>query len=223
MVRYTKFDDDLQEYVFIKDIEPESLANIIGMLEDYKDRNEYKFFADYVISIRKKKGLSQEEFATLVHDTRSNIANYESRKSKYPKYLLRKIAKYTDTPIKEIKSVYKKFYYGLDDDEIEYTFSHSKNEKERNILAGRILQFEREFYEISKIDLAKALTEQRQNSCAYKDEGIITPHFITKLESGKRPLYWSYCYFLADVLKKKFNAETSGLEMLAILLTKNIY
>ena len=214
MNRITEFDEELQRYRFIKDMSIEDVIDIVGELEDYKESHEISSFSEYIVSIRKRKGLTQEQFSQLLHETRSTLANYESNKCKPSKNFLFKMSRYADVPIEEIKTIYKRIQYGLDDEKSYQIFSDSYDKKQIAFEAGRHLKFEREFYDITKKDLALKISQRMDEQSGIK-ENKFSATAITKYETGVYALNWVFCGYLYQIFKDKYNVNSAGLRELS--------
>lgn len=224
MNRLTYFDEELQEYCFVDDFdlknitEPE-LALIIAKLEEHKEIFGVNSFADYLIHIRKARGLTQEAFAKRICENRSTIANYECGRCQPPLYMLRKMSVKLGIPIQEIKLLYKRIKYGIDEDEVEKVFSESQNREEIAKITGQLLKFEREFYSVSKKELAQSLTKQQYETNPARAH-IFHSHGLTKIEAGKTQLSWAFCQIIANALIKYHHADRSCLRELTQHLIK---
>lgn len=224
MRRITYFDEDLQEYCFVDDFdlknitEPE-LALIIAKLEEHKEFFGINSLADYLIHIRKARGLTQEAFARIIRENRSTIANYECGRCQPPLYMLRKMSVKLGIPIQEIKSLYIRIKYNIDEDEVGKVFSESRDREEIAKITGQLLKFEREFYGVSKKELAQSLTKQQREISPTRAH-IFHPHGLTKIEMGKTQLSWVFCQIIANTLIKYHYADRSCLHELTQYLTK---
>ena len=224
MRRITYFDEDLQEYCFVDDFDyknasEEDIAFIIAKLEEHKELFGINSFSDYLISLRKARGLTQEAFAKIICENRSTFANYESGRCQPSLYKLRKIAVKLDIPIQEIKSLYKRVKYNFDDDEAYRILDNSRDREEIAKITGLLLKFEREFYGVSKKELAQSLTKQQHETNPARAH-IFHPHGLTKIEAGKTQLSWAFCQIIANVLIKYHYADRSCLRELTQYLIK---
>lgn len=224
MKRFTYFDEELQEYRFVKDFDykntsEEDIAFIIAKLEEHKELFGVDSFSNYFISLRKARGLTQEAFAKIICENRSTLANYESGRCQPSLYKLRKISSKLDIPIQEIKALYKRVKYNFDDDEAYRILNNSRDCFEIAKISGLLLKFEREFYGVSKKELAQSLTK-RQCEMHPVRQYVFHPHTLTKIESGKNQLSWAFCQIIADVLINQYRADRSCLRELTHQLYK---
>lgn len=186
MNRLTYFDEEKQSYALIKDIRSkETLIQIIGTLEDSKERKQLNTFADYLINLRKEMGLSQRELARKANIARSTIAKYETSKSLPSLETLYNLKMYADVPLGEVQAIYRHYICDFDDSMLDLYFEVNKDLF--NIELGKLLACERRFNKLSKSELAKKLN--------------LTTNTITKFESGKKQMLWPICAIFANTLK----------------------
>lgn len=224
MRRITYFDEDLQEYRFLKDFDyknasEEDIAFIIAKLEEHKELFGINSFSDYLVSLRKSRGLTQEAFAKIICENRSTFANYESGRCQPSLYKLRKISAKLDIPIQEIKALYKRVKYNFDDDEAYRILDNSRDRFEIAKITGLLLKFEREFYGVSKKELAQSLTKQQCETNPMRAH-VFHPHTLTKIETVKTQLSWAFCKIIADIFVNQYHADRSCLRELANQLYK---
>lgn len=185
MNRFTYFDKEKQTYTLIQDIKSkETLIQIIGTLEDSKERKQLSTFADYLINLRKEMGLSQREFARKANIARSTIAKYETNKSLPSLETLYNLAMYADVPLGEVQAIHRQYICNFDDSMLDLYFE--VNRGLFNIELGLLLACERRFNKLSKSELAKKLN--------------FKTNAITKFESGKKEITWPMCTIFAQAL-----------------------
>lgn len=224
MNRLTFFDEELQEYRFVKDFDyknasEEDFAFIIAKLEEHKELFGINSFSDYLISLRKARGLTQEAFAKIICENRSTFANYESGRCQPSLYKLRKISAKLDIPIQEIKGLYKRVKYNFDDEEAYRILDNNRDRFEIAKITGLLLKFEREFYGVSKKELAQSLTKQQSETNPTRAH-VFHPHGLTKIEAGKTQLSCVFCQIIANALIKYHHADRSCLRELTHQLYK---
>lgn len=185
MHRLTYFDEEKQTYTLINDIKnKDTLIQIIGTLEDSKERKQLNTFAEYLINLRKEMGLSQKDFARKSNIARSTIAKYETNKSLPSLETLYNLSVYANVPREEVQALYRQYICGFDDALLDLYFEVNRNLF--NIELGHLLACERRFNKLSRSELAKKLN--------------FTTNTITKFETGKKEITWIMCAIFAKTL-----------------------
>lgn len=161
----------------------------LGKLEDYKEHQEPKTLGQYLVTLRRRLGFTQEEFSKKTSIARSTLAKYESDKVRPKKSFLHSVIRHCDVSAEELQMAYRKYICGFDDDE----FNRLLDTKPLNQLGpniGQLIKCEREFKGWTKGELA----HQTSN---------ISTQTITKIESGEMLLNPFVYKVLAITLQSK--------------------